>query len=218
SWGRSAPDCVRCELHPEQPRCCHRNCSQLPCVSPGQRAGEGGSNLSHLVNVQSLQFGEEGVDFQVSERRIVLGDRSCHRPLARFQKIDRRRRKRMAVNSFPVCFAPASGTSSNLGRRRFFTFPARTMALRSAPGLSKRRTDQPLSLNPIAISSAVGSDFRSRQTFTMTRPLRRKQRRAASKNAASFMWAGIFSPVKASTMSTSYCRRFFCMYANPSHT
>src|SRR5437867_13157911 len=90
--------------------------------------------------------------------------------LARFRKIDRRRRKRMAVNSLAVCFAPASGTSSNLGRCRFFTFAARTMALRAAPGLSKRRTDQPLSLNPIAISSAVGSDFRSRQTFTMTRP------------------------------------------------
>ena len=43
----------------------------------------------------------------------------------------------MAVNSLPVCFAPASGTSSNLGRRRFFTFPASTMALRSEPGLSK---------------------------------------------------------------------------------
>src|SRR5436305_329363 len=50
----------------------------------------------------------------------------------------------MAVNSLAVCFAPASGTSSNLGRCRFFTFPARTMALRAAPGLSKRRTDQPL--------------------------------------------------------------------------
>src|SRR5438067_2241817 len=79
----------------------------------------------------------------------------------------------------------------------------RIMALRSAPGLSKSRTDQPLSLNPAAILSAVGSDFRSKQTFTMARPLRRRQRPAASKNAASFMCAGMSSPIKASTMSTS---------------
>src|SRR4029077_15329591 len=44
------------------------------------------------------------------------------------------------------------------------------MAFRSPPGLSKRRTGQPLSLNPAAILSAVGSDFRSRQTLTKAKP------------------------------------------------
>src|SRR2546430_13591305 len=52
----------------------------------------------------------------------------------------------------------------------FRSFPARTMALRSPPGLSKRRTGQPISLNPAAILSAVGSDFRSRQTLTKATP------------------------------------------------
>src|SRR5436190_22248775 len=109
----------------------------------------------------------------------------------------------MAVNSLPVCFAPASGTSSNLGRRRFFTFPARTIALRSAPGLSKSRTDQPLSLNPAAILSDVGSDFRSRQTVTMARLLRHTQRLADSKNAAYYVLEGLLSPVKASSLCIS---------------
>src|SRR5205823_5963982 len=74
--------------------------------------------------------------------------------------------------------------SAILAGAGFLTFPARTMALRSPPGLSKRRTHQLLSLNPAAILSAVGSDFRSRQKLTNARRSFRRQRSAASKNAA----------------------------------
>jgi len=95
-------------------------------------------------------------------------------------------------------------------------FPPERWRCAPHPGYPKGAQANPFLESRSKFYSAVGSDFRSRQTLTRATPSFRRQRQPVEKCRA-FHVRGIFSPEKASIIR-HHSARVPCMNASPSPT